>query len=120
MAAIIVNEDDQVRHYVKMSVPTIAPVQFLGEYVIHYGVGRGIGYAWVMRFVVHENCESVQGLHRSQTRIMEITRNLPAPWEVESLYYPSGSTAPKFSVRTTMTESSSGHRECRCVYEPRA
>jgi len=115
---VAVYEESQIRHYIKTCVPLFVPLQFLRDYLIHYGLGRGIGYPWVVRLVVYDYCESVEGLNRSQTRIMEITRNLPCPWEVESLYYPSGSTVPTFSVRTTKTESSKGHKEYRSIYGP--
>jgi hypothetical protein len=109
---------DDVRHYVKTCVPLMAPVSFLGAYRIHYGHGHGIGYAWAVRLLIDETCETVEQLHQSQSRIMEITRNVPAPWEVESSYYPADSTVPMFWVRVSKSESSNGHQEVRCTYGP--
>ena len=102
---------NEVRHYVKTSVPVMCPLSWLNAYRVHYGLGRGIGYRWVVRLVTDETCHSVEQLHQSQSLIMEITRNLPAPWEVESLYCPSGFNVPKFRVRSFRERNT-----VRCIY----
>jgi len=49
---------------------------------------------------------------------MEITRNVPAPWELESFFYPADSSAPGFCVRVSMSQSAQGHLQLSCVYGP--
>jgi hypothetical protein len=109
---------NEMRHYLKTSVPVQVPLALVRDYRVHSGRAQGIGYPWIVRFVADETCETVQHLHRAQDRIIEITRNVPAPWEAESFYYPANSTEPMFSVRVSMVESANGHKELRCVYRP--
>jgi hypothetical protein len=107
-----------IRHYVKTCVPVIVPVLFLNAYRVHYGRGHGFGFRWVVRLVADDPCETVQQLHRMQDQIREILRNIPAPWEAESLYCPSNSTEVTFWVRVSKSQSPKGHLEYRCLYGP--
>lgn len=102
-------ESPQIRHYVKTCVPIAAPPSLLCDYRVHYGHGRGIGYGFIIRLIEQSDCQTVQQLHEAQRAVMIPLEHVPAPWEVESFYYPANREEEAlFSVRATLTESAGG------------
>ena len=77
---------------------------YFADFRVDYGSGGG--YPWVIRLETEHTCDTVEELHRSQDRIAGILVHVPAPWEVESLYYSDLPSVPSLSVRRKASQRS--------------